>query len=349
MSERDTPSRMQLEQWLERHGTHTASYVLLEGDKRYLTIPGIDGFIAWERRAGIPIVAGDPVCAHSDAPPLLQALRRTLWPRPVFAYAASVEMLPAFRSAGFGGVPVGAEPVFDPRIFTLGGGARATVRAAVNHAKRDGLRVEEHDPHAPGAGAANVELETISGAWLADKGAGELGFLLGKPQFDKRTKKRYFVARSTQRIEGFLVCEPVLARGGWYLDVTRRRSDAVRGTMELLTSTALSTFGGEGVSFASMGLSPLAQLDLGDSSGVDSPRLRALLQMAYETLGTPYDFRNLHRYKAKYAPDSWTPRFLCFTSGIGERMAVGAIRFALWKERRRARRHSASEAPQEAQ
>jgi lysylphosphatidylglycerol synthetase-like protein (DUF2156 family) len=119
--------------------------------------------------------------------------------------------------------------------------------------------------------------------------------------------------------------------------------------MELLTTTAILAFGAEGAPFASMGLSPLAQLASGDSLGVDSSRLRALLGEAYETLDAPYDFRSLHRYKSKYAPDSWTPRYLCFTLGLGERMATTALRIALWRERRGARDQTASAEPQEVQ
>src|SRR5688572_17865812 len=110
MPRRDVPSRDQLERWLERYGTHTASYVLLEGDKRYVTAPGVDGFVAYERRYGVPIVAGDPVASVDGAKTLLHALRTAHWPRPAFAYAASAEMVPAFRAAGFGAVPIGAEP-----------------------------------------------------------------------------------------------------------------------------------------------------------------------------------------------------------------------------------------------
>lgn len=349
MPPRGTPSREQLERWLERHGTHTTSYVLLEGRKRYLTAPDVDGFLAFERRLGVPIVAGDPVAPLEEAARLLRALRRAHWPRPSYAYAASAAMLTAFRAAGFGAVPVGAEPTFDPRRFSLGGGARATVRAAVNHARRDGLGVEEHDPHAPDAAATNRELETISAEWLREKGRDELGFLLGQPMLDQRTRKRYFVARSAHRVEGFLVCEPVLAGGGWYLDVTRRRADASRGTMELLTTSALLTFGAEGVAFASMGLAPLAQLETGDSSGVDSPALRALLAEAYRSLDTPYDVRNLYRYKSKYAPDSWTPRYFCFSRGPGEWLAKAVLRAALWRERRRRGAQPESAAPQDVQ
>jgi phosphatidylglycerol lysyltransferase len=334
------PPRDALEDALTRFGAHTASYVLLEGDKRYLTRPGVDGFIAWETRMGCPVIAGDPVCDARDAPALLHALRRRAFPRPVFAYAASPSMGEAYRAAGFGSVHVGAEPVFDPRGFSLAGGARATVRAAVNHASKAGLTVREHDPVDGPDVRDNAQLEAISREWLSGKGEDELGFLLGRPALDRRTRKRYFVARSRERIEGFLVCEPVLARNGWYLDVTRRRGDAVRGTMEFLTTEALRVFGAEHASFASMGLAPLARPPGVELPPGDSPALDALLARAFEELRSPYDFRDLARYKSKYAPDAWEPRRLCYAGPGAERLLRVAIGIALRRAARRAPRDS---------
>lgn len=316
------------EELLRRFGAHSASWVLLEGSKCYLTRRNVDGFVAWETRAGCPVIAGDPVCSPDDAATLISAVRRRSVPRPVFAYAATPAMRPAWARAGFGAVPIGAEPTFDPRRFSLAGGARATVRAAVNHATKAGLTVVEHHPRMPGAEARNAELEGISALWLAGKGRDELGFLLGQPQLNVPTAKRYFVARGA-RVEGFLVCEPVWARHGWYLDVTRRRPDAPRGTMELLVTGTLRILGAEGVPFASMGLAPLARLDAADAPASDSPRLSALLADAYDRLTTPYDFRDLARYKAKFAPDDWEHRLLCYSGPVAERLARFVLERAL--------------------
>jgi phosphatidylglycerol lysyltransferase len=339
------PAREKLEESLERYGHHTASYVLLEGSKQYLTASGIDGFLAWETRFGCPIVAGDPVCSLDDAPELLRRVRRRYWPRPVFAYAVSARLVPAYRDAGFAVTPVGAEPIFDPVRFSLAGGARATVRAAVNHAVKAGVVFSQHDPLDAGAGATNAELSAVSAEWLASRGDGELAFLLGSPQLAARTRKRYFVARSASRIEAFLVCEPILARRGWYLDVTRRRRDAARGTMELLTTAALRVLGEEGVARVSTGLAPLSRLELGAELANDSSRLLELFQRAFGILHAPYDFAGLARYKAKYAPDDWEPAFFCFAGAGAERATAWILERAI----RRATLQGETVAPQDAQ
>jgi phosphatidylglycerol lysyltransferase len=159
----------------------------------------------------------------------------------------------------------------------------------------------------------NKELREISDAWLACKGNHELGFVLGSLGLERPSAKRYFIARAERgagRIEGFVVCEPIYRRSGYYLDVTRRRPDAIRGTMELLSTEILRLLGDEGCQMASMGLAPLALLD--DPDLLDHPVLARLMRFVFDKVNISYDFKLLYRYKAKYHPHRWEPRYFCF-------------------------------------
>jgi phosphatidylglycerol lysyltransferase len=222
-------------------------------------------------------------------------------------------MRDAFRDAGFRDIQIGKEAIFDLSRFSLAGGLMELVRAATNKARREGVVVSEHRPFALAGRSVNHELRAISDDWLRNKGEHEFGFLLGSLGLEQRSAKRYFIARSgggTGRIEGFIVCEPIYGRNGYYLDVTRRRVDAVRGTMELLTTEILRLLRSEGYAMASMGLAPLALLDDPDLSR--HPRLTNLMRFVYQRVKNNYDFKLLYRYKAKYHPDAWEPRYLCF-------------------------------------
>jgi phosphatidylglycerol lysyltransferase len=232
-------------------------------------------------------------------------------------------MLQAFREEGYDDVQIGKEAVFDPHRFTLAGGEMELVRAATNKARREGVVVREHHPFAKGAEAINYELKEISNEWLKGKGSQELGFVLGSLHLDQPSAKRYFIARSQNgagRIEGFIVCEPIYGRNGYYLDVTRRRADAVRGTMELLTAEILRLLREEGCKMASMGLAPLALLD--DPDLVDHPLLTRLMRFVYQRVNVSYDFKLLYRYKAKYHPHAWEPRYFCFNQ---RRLSLGMV------------------------
>jgi len=315
-----------IEELVKRFGANSTSYVLLEGKKQYYTSSRVEGFIAYQLSAGVIVVGGDPVCEPKDAPVLIADFLAEMKSRQVCAYQVSPEMLQAFRANGFGDVQIGKEAVFDLKQFSLAGGAMELVRAATNKARREGVVVIEHDPFAAGAAQVNSEIEAISAEWLIEKGNREMGFLLGGLDLHKRTDKRYFIARSGKglgRIEGFIVCEPIFARRGYYLDVTRRRRDAVRGTMELLTAEIFSRLGSEGYEIASMGLAPLANLDDPDLS--NHPRLAGLMRFIYERVSRTYDFKQLYRYKAKYHPHAWESRYLCFRPRVTSRILYATL------------------------
>ena len=312
----------QFETWVRRYGTSSNSYVLLEGPKSYFTSPNVDGFLAYQISGGTALIAGDPVCAPEQARRLVHDFTVAMM-RPVGAYQVSPQMLQAFRQEGFDDVQIGKEAVFDLRRFTLAGGDMELVRAATNKARREGVVVSEHHPFAKGADAINEELKEISNEWLKGKGSQELGFVLGSLNLDQPSAKRYFIARSqngTGRIEGFIVCEPIYGRNGYYLDLTRRRADAVRGTMELLTAEILRLLREEGCKMASMGLAPLALLD--DPDLVDHPLLTRLMRFVYQRVNVSYDFKLLYRYKAKYHPHAWEPRYFCFNQ---RRLSLGML------------------------
>jgi phosphatidylglycerol lysyltransferase len=322
------PTLAKLESWVRRYGSNSSSYVLLEGSKRYFTTPSVDGFLAYQISAGIAVIAGDPVCRERQESLLIEKFVRSMNGHPICAYQVSPTSLAAFRRCGFADVQVGKEAVFDLSRFTLAGGEMELVRAATNKAKREGVVVTEHNPFAVDTELVNQELREVSAEWLKSRGEQELGFLLGSLGMDQASAKRYFLARSgkgTGRIEGFIVCEPIYGRNGYYLDLTRRRSDAVRGVMELLTTEIFRLLRDEGCEMASMGLAPLALLD--DPDLKKHPRLTKLMRFAYEQINNTYDFKLLYRYKAKYHPHAWETRYLCFNrTRLSPRMLYATVR-----------------------
>ena len=324
---RPAPARAKLESWVKRYGINSTSYVLLEGPKQYFTSPRVDGFLAYQVRAGVAVIGGDAVCSLRQAPELIRNFVAAMAGCPVVAYQVSPQMRDAFRKSGFQDIQIGKEAIFDLSRFSIAGGLMELVRAATNKAMREGVVVSEHKPFALGTRSVNHELQVISAEWLRSKGEHEFGFLLGSLGLEQRSAKRYFIARSgggAGRIEGFIVCEPIYGRNGYYLDVTRRRADAIRGTMELITTEILRLMSTEGCEMVSMGLAPLALLDDPDLSG--HPRLTSLMRFVYQRVNNNYDFKLLYRYKAKYHPHAWEPRYLCFNQKrLTLRMVYAAV------------------------
>ena len=322
------PARADLELWIRRYGVNSSSYVLLEGPKKYFVSPRVDGFLAYQISGGVCVIGGDPVCSPAHARLLIEDFQHAMRGRSIGAYQVSPEMVVGFRQAGFTDVQVGKEAVIDLKRFGLRGGQMELVRAATNKARREGVVITEHHPFGPGATELNEELREISNEWLRSKGERELGFLLGSLGVDQPSAKRYFIARSGEgrgRIEGFIVCEPIFGRNGYYLDVTRRRVDAIRGVMELLTTEIFRLLRDEGYDMASMGLAPLALLDDPDLN--EHPRLTRLMRFVYQQFTSSYDFKLLYRYKAKYHPHVWESRYFCFNQRrLSAQMLYAVIR-----------------------
>ena len=125
------PARAKLESWVNQYGINSTSYVLLEGPKRYFTSPHVDGFLAYQVRAGVAVIGGDPVCTRRQAPELIRNFVTAMARCPVGAYQVSLDMRDAFREAGFKDIQIGKEAIFELSRFSLAGGLMELVRAAL--------------------------------------------------------------------------------------------------------------------------------------------------------------------------------------------------------------------------
>src|SRR5262245_30296083 len=103
---RPLPTQSRLDEWVRRYGTNSSSYVLLEGCKSYFTSAGVDGFVAYQTSAGVPLIAGDPVCTPEQSRQLIHDFANAM-KRPVGAYQVSPGMLKGFRQEGFTDVQIG--------------------------------------------------------------------------------------------------------------------------------------------------------------------------------------------------------------------------------------------------
>ena len=234
--------------------------------------------------------------------------------RPVGAYQVSPMMLEAFREEGFADVQIGKEAVFDLNRFTLAGGKMELVRAATNKARREGLVVSEHHPFAKDAETINDELREISEAWLKCKGNQELGFVLGSLGLDSSIRQTLFHRASdeTERDGSRALSFVNRFMGAVVITSTSRGAGTMpcAGLWNCLTAEILRLLHEEGCEMASMGLAPLALLD--DPDLLDHPVLARLMRFVYERVNINYDFKLLYRYKAKYHPHTWEPRYFCF-------------------------------------
>lgn len=194
--------------------------------------------------------------------------------------------------------------------YQLSGGKVAKVRAAINHATKAGITVEEYHPKNRRNTDIERQISEISKEWLAGKGGEELGFMLGGTNLDQPLDRRYFYAAdSAGRILGYVVFLPYLSGKAYLADVTRRRNDAPQGVLEKIIYEAFLKMKEEGVTWGNMGLSPLYRVAEDEKAGFTEK----LFRYVYDNMNQSYDFKALHHAKEKYAPTEWQPRFLAFS------------------------------------
>lgn len=217
------------------------------------------------------------------------------------------------RSCGMGLLGVGESGYFRLADWKPAGDRAKKVRAGVNQARGAGITVTAFDPQSEIGTQARIEIEQLCEHWMATREVDALGWLLELKPFALAEHKRYFLARNAEgRLEGMLACSPFPARRGWYLEDLLRRSDAPRGVSELLVVEALKHLAADGAELATLGTSPLA----GVQPEGQFNTLARFLRLLYEHFDAFYHFKQLHRFKAKFAPSFveaeyvaiWPPR-----------------------------------------
>ena len=277
--------------------------------------------IAYKFQSGTLLAIGDPIGPPEEFPSLLRDFARYVEERDwTFGFFQSLpEVQPQYRRLGWSSVHIGEEPVLRLADFTLEGAEMGDVRRSWNKLKREGFEARHFRPREnpfEAAGAMGLEgeiarqLAAVSAEWLRSHPGEEKGFCMGR--FDIHHLREVWLAvawnPAARRVEGFLTWTAMPARGGWALDLMRRRGDAPSGTMEFLVADCAEEAKRRGESALSLSLSALAKAEgpAADGEPTAVTRARALL---VKHLTRFYPFEGLFRWKAKFRP-AFEPRYL---------------------------------------
>jgi lysylphosphatidylglycerol synthetase-like protein (DUF2156 family) len=310
---------------VRRYGYEYQSFLSLYGGMQLWVSRDPEAAVVFRRVGRVAVVVAAPLTARGD---LLEVTRRFL----DFCGSQKLDclMLPVggeyaaiARSCGMALLQIGESGYFKLPEWRPAGDRAKKVRAGVNQATRAGVRVEPYDPSQCSDPQARAEIEEICQEWVNTREVDALGWLLELDPFHLSENKRYFLARrSDGNLQGMLVCSPIYARDGWYLEDLIRRPGAERGVSELLIVEALKRFAAEGAGLATLGTSPLAGVE---PQGPFKQTSR-LLKLIYEHLDAFYHFKALHRFKAKFAPSFVDQEYVAiYPPRIRLRMALAVI------------------------
>lgn len=294
---------------LEQHGrTATAFQVLAPGMQHWFA-PN-SGMVGYVDTGAAWVVAGEPIAPVERTIPVAEEFvqhaeahgKRVAF----FATEGALAASPRFRR-----VLIGEQPVWNPIEWPHTLRASRSLREQLRRARAKGVAVRAI---AASDHATDVALMRLMDRWLATRAMPAMHFLVELEPFVYRESRRLFVAERGGVGVAFLSLAPVSARNGWLFEHLLRDPVAPNGTAELLVDFAMQQLRAENVTWATLGLAPLA----GNVSG--------WLRFSRSAARPLFNFAGLAAFKRKLRPTSWESIYLAYPK---ERSSLLAMRDGL--------------------
>ncbi len=318
-----TMDEQQLHELLMEYGDFSLSYTTLDERLERFTMDGVEGYIAYKVSGKTLIAVAQPVCDPKDIYAMVCGFRefgQKQKKRTVF-FGTGEAQQEIMRNTGYNSAKAAIDSALGVKNFTTSGNKMENVRRGYKKGVKAGLEFIEHD--LTFNGNVKSECEQIYDKWLTAKDTPAIEFIFGHLDWPHKWGKRCFLARSAERIEGFLVYETVPASGRWYLDLSPSRSDAVQGTMDFLMVESIEQFKKEGVDVIYTGMVP----NMGFADEVEDVTLpvKRALDHIVANFDRYYPVSSEKFFKNKYRP-LWEPLYFHWQGQIGTTLAVDMYR-----------------------
>jgi phosphatidylglycerol lysyltransferase len=290
------------------------------GDKSLLFSADRDAFLMYRKRGRSWIALFDPIGNPASRAELVWRfveLARRHGGRAVF-YQVPGESLSMYADAGLSAFKLGEEARVRLENFDLKGGRKASLRASLNKAEREGITFEIIA--ADRVGAVIDELERVSNAWLAEHEVREKTFSLGSFRRAYIAARPVAVLRQHGRIVAFANILTTALKDEATVDLMRFDPSASSGSMEMLFARLLLYFRQEGYAWFSLGMAPLAGL----SENPAAPMWHRMGRAAYDHGEALYNFRGLRAFKNKFDPE-WSARYMAVAGGRSPLLAIADV------------------------
>ena len=261
-----------------------------------------DGCVAYADTGAAWVAAGPPIAASENLSAIANAFveaARQVGHRCCFF--GSEERFVRATSDVLLALPIGEQPVWEPRDWTHTLERHAELRGQLRRARAKGVRIR------PLAGGEHTDSDTLGAAmqelidqWIATRRMPPMGFFVRLEPPRMPALRRCFLAEREGRLVGLVYVVPVPQRRGWFIEHMVRAPFAPNGTVELLVDAVMRWASGQGSSWLTLGLVPL--------SGDVPP----LLRMLRRRMSFLYNFDGLRHFKAKLCPTAWHPIYLSY-------------------------------------
>lgn len=327
------PSAEKLSEFATCWGEQYDSYLATEPGRKSFWSTGSRGLISYGVVGRHALVSGGLIAPPAEKRRLLReflgfAARLRL--RPLF-FCISEEDAALFADAGLRITKLGEDAILDLGNLDFRGKCFEWVRRQVNYCRRASVVADEIYPSGMPPDHWQellAEIRLVGEDSLSSKPQSrELKFFDGRLGEHELGRRRLFVARSNGghgRIEGFVVCNPMLNGRRWSTEIYRHRSDAVRGTVPFLVHHLVLTLQEEGVEQINLCIVPGRNCD--DPQPGDNPAVRWAFAFSRRHLGWVFDLAGLDQFKSRFRP-RYENRYLCgpHTTSFGAFLATFRI------------------------
>jgi phosphatidylglycerol lysyltransferase len=273
------------------------------------------GLISYELAGKKAMSIGDPVCKLEDMECLtgeyINFCEKMGW-KPLFN-TVSTYMANILKEHNFSVLKYGEEAILELSVYTLAGGTRATLRRNVSNVEKSGVTLREYRPQYERDYTLEKEITDMSEKWYADKKY-KMNYSIGSLDFDVPYDRRFFVTIDANGLlQTFLSLLPYEGGKSFCVDIMHRNMDAMTGVMEHAIIAAAMKLKEEGINKVSLGIAPLAGID---ASKPDVSKAEKLMNAIFHNMNFGYNFKNLYRFKKKFDPNVWEPRYLVYHDDI---------------------------------
>ncbi|WP_187368923.1 bifunctional lysylphosphatidylglycerol flippase/synthetase MprF [Baekduia soli] len=293
---------------VRRHGTDTLSAFKLRHDLHRLWSPDGQAMVAFRIEAGSMLLAGDPVGPERARAAMLEqavdwAHRHGLG----FGVVGATEDFALLaRRVGVRRLYLGDEAILPTGVMDLSGGARKTMRKAVNRVARHGYTAELRTVGDLDT-ATVARLGEVSDAWR--DGEPERGFSMAHDALVDELLPDALVVLGRDAdgvVRGFLHFVPVFGRSAMSLGFMRRERDTPNGLTEFLVVESARLLADLGVEEFSLNFAAY-----GRWLRAPSGRLERVLAIGLRRADRWFQVQRLLSFNAKFDP-RWQPRYLLF-------------------------------------
>lgn len=296
-------------------GTDSQHYLSFNDDNQYFFGSETYGAISYTLAGKKVMSLGNPICKHEDMEQFTSEyinFCNKMGYKPIFNSVSS-HMTEILKKYDYNVIKYGEEAILKLQDYSLAGKHRAALRRNVNKVSKSGVTLWEYQPKVKRDSILEDKIADLSEKWYAAKGF-ELGYTVGTLDFDKPYDRRYFITMDEkENLMTVLSFLPYEGGRGYCIDVMHRKLDAMTGIMDHAIFSAAMKLKEDGASKVSLGIAPLAGIDANDP---DINRAEKLLNAIFANMSYGYNFKNLHRFKKKFHPTIWEPRYLVYHNKI---------------------------------